>query len=335
MSEQILKWDPFAGAAPELGDAVIAIGIFDGLHVGHRTLLAEAGAKASSLGCGLLVVTFDRDPDEIFRADDASFGKLLSNKSRLEMLRDFTHATVLALPTGEEMFHVEPRGFLDLLCRACSPKAIYVGRDFKFGYRASGDVSDIEAWGAEHGCACVPHLLVEDLGQTVTATRIRALLREGRVSEARELLGGRPHSVTGKVVHGRGEGTGFGFATANLDLSENTVMVPREGVYGGYGIVDGKRYAAAINMGVAKSFAAATAPIEAHLLDFEGDLYEKRVTIEFVQWLRESRVFDSQEELIATVTDNINWVRENMRDTDVTKRVTLSVTSEDGADGAD
>lgn len=334
MSEQIIEWDPFSGEEPALGDAVVAIGIFDGLHVGHRALLSEARAKAAELGCGLVTATFDRDPDEVFRAGDPSFGKLLSNGRRLEMLRDFTGATVLSLPTTQEMFQVEPRAFLDLLGSVCTPKAIYVGRDFRFGHRASGDVSDIDAWGAEHGCVCVPHLLVEDLGHTVTATRIRGLLREGRVSEARELLGGRPHSVTGRVVHGRGEGTEFGFATANLDLSDNTVMVPREGVYGGYGVVDGKRYAAAINMGVAKSFAAATAPIEAHLLDFEGDLYGRQVTIEFVQWLRESRVFDSQDELIATVTDNINWVRANMLDTNVTKRVTHFVTSE-GEHGAD
>lgn len=312
LSEQIIKWNPSNPEVFDLGDAVIAIGIFDGLHIGHRALLSEARAKAEELGAHFVVVTFDRDPDEVFRIDDESFGKLLTNERRLEMLRDCGGGAVLALPTTDEMFHVGPREFLDLLARICTPRAIYVGCDFRFGFHAVGSVEDIEAWGAEHGCACVPHTLVTDLGQTVTATRIRGLLREGRVFEARELLAGRAHSIEGKVVHGRGEGTGFGFATANLDLSDNTVMTPRDGVYGGYAIVDGKRYAAAINMGVAKSFATATAPIEVHLLDFEGDLYEKRVTVEFVQWLREERVFDSEEELIATVTDNINWVRENL-----------------------
>lgn len=320
MAERIIEWNPLEDASPELGEAVVAIGIFDGLHLGHRALLSEARARAGELGCELAVVTFSRDPDEVFRADDPSFGKLLSNEQRLGMLAELTGGTVLALPTGEAMFHVGPESFLDMICSACAPKAIYVGRDFRFGYHASGSVADIEAWGAQHACACVPHCLVEDLGKVVSATRIRALLREGEVSEARELLGGRAHSVTGTVVHGRGEGTGFGFATANVDLCGSTVMTPREGVYGGYGVVDGRRYAAAINMGVAKSFSAATAPIEAHLLGFEGDLYGKPIHIEFVQWLRESRVFDSQEELIATVTDNINWVRENLGS---------------GADGAD
>ena len=113
-------------------------------------------------------------------------------------------------------------------------------------------------------------------------------------------------------MHGRGAGDGFGFATANLDLSDCEVMLPREGVYGAYGIVDGVRYAAAVNVGVARSFAEATAPVEAHLLDFDGDLYGREIRIEFEEWLRGPRVFETKDELIETVMGNIAWVREHL-----------------------
>ena len=136
--------------------------------------------------------------------------------------------------------------------------------------------------------------------------------KAAREGKARRLLAGRAHAITGRVVHGRGEGTGFGIATANLDLSATMVVQPKDGVYGGYAIVDGAPYATAINMGVAKSFEGASSPLEAHLLDFGGDLYGKSITIVFVEWLRESRVFDDQDELIRTIQGDIAWVRENL-----------------------
>ncbi len=311
LPERVMNWNPLDGSPRHFGPAVVSIGMFDGLHLGHRALLGQAADAARELGCPFLVVTFASDPDEYF-GGDAPFDKLLSDDVRLELLADITSAQVLSLPACSEVFSLAPEAFLDTLATVCEPRAIFVGADFRFGARAKGTVADIERWGTAHACSCHPCELLQAAGAPVTATRIRGLLREGRVAEARGLLAGRAHAVTGAVVHGRGAGTGFGFATANLQIPAGQPMLPKEGVYGGYGIVEGKRYAAAINVGVAKSFDAATAVLEAHLLDFEGDLYGKSVTMEFVEWLREPRVFASTEELIATVTDNINWVRENL-----------------------
>lgn len=311
LPEHVVNWNPSQGAPCQFGPAVVSIGIFDGLHVGHRALLGEAADTAREMGCAFVVVTFSSDPDEYF-GDASSFDKLLSDEERLGLLADVTSATVLSLPACREVFSLAPMAFLDLLETVCDPRAIFVGADFRFGAHAAGTTADIARWGSVHGCACHPRELYQAAGAPVTATRIRGLLKEGRASEARELLGGRPHGVEGTVVHGRGAGAGLGFATANLEIGPGQPMLPKEGVYGGYGIVGGRRYAAAINVGVAKSFEAATAVLEAHLLDFEGDLYGKSVKMEFVEWLREPRVFESQQELIATVTDNINWVRENL-----------------------
>ena len=307
-----MHWNPLAEEQPHLGEAVVAIGVFDGMHIGHRALFAMARQYARELGIPLVAVTFDKDPDEIFRTDDEQFGKLLSNDERLEMIAQQSDGGVLSLPATPEVFSIAPLDFLDYLGQALNPRAIFVGADFRFGDRASGTIVDIERWSNAHGCECVPCELIEEHGSPITATRIRMLLMQGDVAEASELLAGNPYSISGRVVHGRGEGDDFGFATANLDISKSEVMLVREGVYGAYAYVDGRRYAAAVNVGVAKSFSEATAPVEAHLIDFEGDLYGKTVRIEFVQWLREPRVFETTDELVTTVMDNINWVREHL-----------------------
>lgn len=304
--------DPFAGTLPKLAGSVLAIGVFDGVHLGHRALFAQARQEAQQLGVPFVAVTFDRDPDEVFRAGDLAFGKLLSNEQRLDMLAQQAPGGVLSIPASREVFTMEPGEYLSFLEAVSQPRAIFTGSNFRFGAHARGTVEDLAAWAQARDCVYVAHELIEEGGLPVSATRIRGELEQGHVAVAKRLLAGRSHAVSGQVVRGRGEGGGFGFATANLDLTANEVMLPREGVYGAYGIVDGVRYPAAVNVGAAKSFAEATAPVEAHLLDFEGDLYGKEVTIEFEEWLREPRVFESKEELIETVMGNIEWVREHL-----------------------
>lgn len=309
--ERVIRWHPLDGPALELGRAVLAIGVFDGLHLGHRALLSDALECARAQNAQLVTVSFKRDPDEVFKAASGGMAKLLSNERRLDLLAEFTGSGVLALPVDSSVFAMEPRAFLDALGSVCEPVAFHVGADFRFGAAARGTVADIDAWCAQHACSCHPHDLVECDGAPVTATRIRGLLAQGEVASARELLAGRAHSVHGTVVHGRGQGAGFGFATANVD-PDAAPMLPAEGVYAAYAIVDGQPYAAAVNVGLPRSFADATAVLEAHLLDFDGDLYGKQMDIDFVEWLRESRVFKDNDELIATVTSNINWVRDHL-----------------------
>lgn len=312
-ARNIVSVDPLGSLLPDLGEAACAIGVFDGLHVGHRSIIARACEEAAAIGATPVVVTFDIDPDEIFRKDDAAFGKLLSNEERLAMLADLVPGVVASVAVTPEVLAMPPESFLEFLGAIMHPRAICTGADFRFGAKAAGSVEDLARWAAQHGCAHVACELVEEDGIVVSSTRIREELRQGRVVQAKRLLAGRPHGIAGTVVHGRGQGDGFGFATANLDLSRCEVMLPREGVYGGFGIVEGTRYPAAVNVGVARSFEDATAQVEAHLLDFDGDLYGKEVRVEFEEWLREPRRFESKDELVSTVMDNIDWVRENMK----------------------
>lgn len=310
-AERILHWDPSSPSSLQLGSVVLSIGVFDGVHLGHRLLLDAAAADAAELGARLVTLTFDSDPDEVFHGS-AGLDKLLSDKDRLELLAGTSSATVLSVPCSPAVMSMQPEAFLDALASVCAPKAFHVGVDFRFGAHAAGSVGTIEAWCAGHGCRCAPSVLLERGGAPVTATRIRALLAQGKVNEAMQLLGGRAHSIFGTVCHGRGTGAGMGFATANVDLAPDCPMLPAEGVYAAVAKVAGTSYAAAVNVGAAKSFKDAAAQVEAHLIGFSGDLYGKQVEVGFLEWLRPQRVFGDEAELIATVTANIDWAREHV-----------------------
>lgn len=311
VSAPCIAWDLTKPASFKLGERVLAIGVFDGLHDGHKSLFAAAREDAEKRGVPLTVVTFEKDPDELFGKGAASF-KLMGNQERLRALASSSHVganEVVAIVTDEANLSLEAEAFLAKLADQIGVASVHVGADFRFGKKALGTIGDIERWCEEIGAACCPQALYEVDGQPVTATRIRSLLAEGNVDEACAL--GACYRVRGKVEHGRGEGTDMGFATANVAPSGET-MLPREGVYGGFAFVGGRCYAAAINMGKAASFEEATSPIEAHLLGYTGDLYGKEISLKFVHWLRPQIKFDNLDELIATVTDNINWVRDNL-----------------------
>lgn len=304
-------WDLTKPPSFKLGKRVLAIGVFDGLHDGHKSLFAAAREDAAKRGVPLTVVTFERDPDELFGKEACSF-KLMGNDDRLRALASSSEvgaSEVVAIATDEANLALDAAEFLNKLASQIDVASVHVGADFRFGKKALGTIGDIECWCDAIGAVCRPQTLFEVGGQPVTATRVRLLLAEGDVDAACAL--GATYRVRGKVEHGRGQGTDMGFATANV-VPDGKTMLPREGVYGGFAFVDGRCYAAAINMGKAASFEEATSPIEAHLLDYEGDLYDKGISLEFVHWLRPQIKFENLDELIATVTDNINWVRDNL-----------------------
>ena len=218
---------------------------------------------------------------------------------------------VCVLPFTREFAASSPAEFLAQTFDGTPPAYLHVGFDFKFGARACGTVDDLDAWGLAGGTKVRAHGLKSDDGAPITATRIRLLLAAGDIEEANRLLG-RPYFMTGIVEPGRGEGADLGFCTANLEVPDQLRPLG-DGVYAAWAEVGGARYKAAVNVGVAATFAdRATATCEAHLLDFSGDLYGKPVKVEFLHWLRPMRAFDDVDELIATVKGNIAWVRENL-----------------------
>ena len=288
--------------------ASVAFGVFDGVHRGHQFLLSQAQQTAHENGGCSIALTFDIDPDEVFHADRLK--KLMTNKARIEALALSGVDAVVVLPFTREFAAQEPFDFLHSLFLGYAPYALHVGYDFHFGAFAKGDVDDLRVWAQQHHTHIYAHDLASHDQKPITATRIRMLLGKGKCSEAIELLG---HSYTfeGVVTAGRGQGTAMGFATANLTLPAQFQTLG-EGVYASWVTVDGVRYKSAMSVGVAPMFADAQATCEAHILDFSGDIYGDTIEIEPVCFLRPMMEFQSVDELVETVTNNIEWVRNNL-----------------------
>ena len=294
-----------------LANASVAFGVFDGLHLGHRYLIDQAVSAAQADGGGKrsVVLTFDIDPDEVFHP--TRLKKLMRNEDRLVALEKTGVDAVVVLPFTHDLFTKTPDAFLATAFPAGAPAHLHVGENFRFCAKASGTVDTLRHWGATEGCRIHAHSLVSSDGAPITATRIRLLLQSCELREANRLLG-HPYALRETVHHGRGEGAGFGFATANLQVKPHD-RVLGEGVYAAWAAIGDARFKAAVSVGDSPTFEAeATADMEAHILDFEGDLVDRDITLEFAEYLRPMIKFESTEELIATVTANIEWIRTNL-----------------------
>lgn len=297
---------------PVLGTpSVIAIGAFDGVHMGHRELLRSARADAEGRGCPLVVVTFDPDPARVL-GPERHGEELLCHEDRLRALTSVGAAASCSVAFDAAMASMTAQDFVDdVLVPLLAPVSIHVGADFCLGAGGEGTVASLMGIGKERAFDVVGHDLVVDTGLPITATRIRGLLGEGRVGEAARLMG-RHHFVRGQVLHGRGEGHAFGFPTANVS-SDIEACMPADGVYAGFVRSGSEAWPAAINVGAPPSFSGPrTSFLEANLLGFEGDLYGAEVEVVFVDWLRPSRRFSSLLELERVVRGNIDWVHENL-----------------------
>jgi riboflavin kinase/FMN adenylyltransferase len=294
-------------------DAVVCIGAFDGVHVGHRALVAAALEDARRRGCACVAVTFDPDPADLLVGERAS-SRLLEVADRVRAIATLGVDAVVVLDFGPGLAGTPYREFVaSTLDSVVRPVSIHVGTNFRFGARGEGDVAALAAIGRAQGFEAHAHELVTAGGQPVSATRIRALLHQGKVGEASRLLD-RLHWVRGVVEHGRGEGTSFGFPTANVRVPRVACM-PADGVYACVVCDGASAWPAAANVGAPPTFSAPEeAFLEANLLGFDGDLYGSEVSVLFVRWLRASRPFSSTAELERVVLGNIDWVRKNLGD---------------------
>ena len=289
--------------------AVIAIGVFDGLHAGHQTLLAHMCDDAHARGVEAWVITFDPDPDRVVSRHPALH--LMDTQSRLGALRSCGADGVAVVPFTREvaaMDHV--RFFQELVFPSFEVQAIHVGSDFRLGSHGASDVEVIRSWCAPQGITVHGHELLRDDGSPISATRIRAALASGSLAMANRELG-RRYMVRGRVRTGRGQGTDMGFPTANIE-ADPTCQMPLDGVYAGFALVGDTVWSAAINVGLPPTYRdrPEAASLEANLLGFSGDIYGDDIALSFDERLRASRTFESQNELVKTVLGNIDDIRQ-------------------------
>lgn len=288
------------------GPLHLAIGVFDGVHVGHQLLVQTVARHAQSTGGTAMAATFDPLPIEVF-APGAPPSALTEIDERCALLLGAGARAVVVFHFTPEFAALTPDEFVSRLAAAGDVRTVCVGDDFQFGRDRSGDVRALIELGRRAGFTVdlAPPVVVD--GRIVSSTRIRNALVAGEVAEATRLLG-RPYSVSGVVEHGDKRGRALGFPTINLSVSSNRLL-PRDGIYAVWARVNGDRIAAAASLGVRPTFGAGERRLEAFLLDWNGDLYGDRVGIEFVKRLRDELRFASAAELSAQIAKDVEETR--------------------------
>ncbi len=288
----------------------VTIGMFDGLHHGHRAVLGHTRAAADAASVGLAVVTFDPHPLELVRPDAAP--RLLCGlEQKLELFDAAGVDTVMVVRFDDARRDETPAAFVDdVLVAGLAATTVVVGADFRFARNREGDVATLAELGAERGFTVDPLPLVTDRAAedmpVISSTVIRRLLADGLVVPAAELLG-RPHEIRGPVVQGDQRGRTIGFPTANVAV-DRRIALPADGVYAcWYERPDGTVHRAAVNIGKRPTFYenAEHSLVEAHLIDFEGDLYGEPARVRFVERLRGEQRFDGIEAIAAQLQRDV------------------------------
>ena len=286
---------------PDPRGAVVAIGVFDGVHKGHQTEINAVRAEAARRGLAATVVTFDPHPARVLAPARAP-QMLQTLDQRLETFDLLGVDQVLVVPFTPDTALQSAESFVAaILVGDLGAKCVITGQDFRFGRDREGDVAFLRARGRERGFDVEGLPLAGD-GERFSSTRIRALVQDGSVAHAAALLG-RPYTLRGSVAHGDARGGAeLGFPTANLEVATE-VIVPAIGIYAGAAVLDdGTRWPAAISIGVRPQFYEdGHLLIEAHLVGFDGDLYETSVDLAFFERLRGEERYDSVEALVAQI----------------------------------
>ena len=281
-------------------DCVLALGFFDGIHLGHAALLDRTRQRAQALGLTPAALSFDTHPDTLVFGTAVPLLNTMAERELL-MRRLCGMERVIFAHFDEAMMHMPWQVFVeDYLVRQLHAKHVVCGHDFHFGDRGQGDPARLQEKCRELGIGCdvIPEIRVD--GSAVSSTRIRRLLQTGRCEEAVRLLG-HGQLVTGCVTRGAGRGAGLGFPTANVPFAPG-VLVPAFGVYRAEAEVDGVRYPACVNIGVHPTVGALPAPLlEANLIGFAGDLYGKELAVWLQAHLRGEMRFESAAALRARV----------------------------------
>lgn len=292
----------------DLPKTAVALGLFDGVHRGHQSVIREAVACAPGLTPAVFTFQFDQKS----LITKKQFGRILSPDLKEKKLEEMG-VEIMLQPAFSSIMSMEPKSFFTgILRNFMHADAVFCGNDFHFGKGASGDVALLRRYCEETGIRfeVVPPLL--DDGQPVSSTRIRAALREGNIPLANRLLG-YPYMTAGIVVHGRHLGHKLGFPTIN-QLFAPEDLIPRFGVYATIAEIDGKKYVGATDIGVKPTVGEGYAPAaETYLLDFDGDLYGKNITLSYYEFLRGERKFATLAELTETVLSNAEQAKELLR----------------------
>lgn len=286
---------------------IYALGFFDGVHLGHRALLTACREMADNIGCKAGAVTFGNHPDTLVQGATPALLTTAMERERL-MKEKFHMDTVVTLPFDEALRTMPWQDFLTMLRERYGAVGFVCGDDFRFGYRGQGNAKLLAQYCAAENlpCAVIPEQMVD--GRRVSSTYIRRQIESGDMETAVRFMG-HPYTIRGKVVHGHQLGRTLGIPTANLLLPKEQVS-PKFGVYACRCIVDGVSYAAVTNVGTRPTVNGVGVTVEPWILDFEGDLYDREITLEFHRFLRPEMKFSDLAALQAEIRKNAEETRQ-------------------------
>lgn len=271
---------------------VTALGNFDGLHVAHMTIIRNGIKYAKENGLKSGVLLFEKNTKTLTQG---GVELITPNEAKLELLEREKPDFVYMENFDKEFMQKSPEEFVKYLVENLKVKAVCVGYDYSFGYKAMGDVNMLKKFGEKYGFKVFVTDAIKIDGRIVSSTYIREVIKNGDMEEAERFLG-RRYCIEGNVIHGLQNGRKMGIPTANVDYDINMAL-PKPGVYAGITYVDGRRLKSVINVGKNLTFDAKKLTVESHILDFDEDIYDKYIRVSFAKRLRGVIKFSSMEEL--------------------------------------
>jgi riboflavin kinase/FMN adenylyltransferase len=285
---------------PAFRNAVITIGTFDGVHIGHQAILEKLAQRAREVGGESVLITFDPHPRLVLSPQNVSVELLSSLAEKLEALSHVGIDNVVVVPFTAAFANMSASSYVrDFLITHFHPHTFIIGYDHRFGYKREGDFHLLEKLKTEYHFLLeeIPVQEIQDLA--ISSTRVREALHQGNISKANDYLG-RPYTLRGQVVHGEQRGRRIGYPTANMECDDIHKLIPANGVYAIRAFVNAKTYIGMMNIGIRPTVSHANKrSVEAHLFDFHDDIYGETVRIEMIQRLRDEQKFDSIDALQA------------------------------------
>ena len=272
----------------------IALGTFDGIHLGHQDVIKTAVSFVGKQALKSMVFTFSNHPMASIMPELVP-PQLIDNAAKEQLLANLGVDILANIPFTRQVAEISADDFLNLL-EELGAKVVVVGDNYSYGAGGAANSHTLKAEGAKRGIHVVIRKLLTLHGVIISSTQIRKAIAQGDMDYARVMLG-RPYSLSGKVIHGDARGRTIGFPTANIDLINSPFALPATGVYAGIVCFDGKRYQASVNVGANPTFGAESVRLEAHMLHFDGDLYDKEITVELHAFIRPEQVFADVEAL--------------------------------------
>lgn len=288
-------------------NTAIALGNFDGIHIGHQQLIKNMITKAKELGLKSSLLLFESHTKATI---DSNKPKMITtNEQKFKIAEELGVDIIYMVKFDDKIMKLSAEEFIkDIIIEKMNGKLVVVGFDYRFGYKASGNSDYLLELGKKYNINVEVLNPVYNNNKIISSTTIRELIIDGNMIKVKEILG-RPYSIIGKVIHGKNRGNKLGFPTANIEANNNYV-IPKEGVYVTNVIVQGNRYLSATNIGYNPTFNEGILKIETHILEFKETIYDEIIEIEFIEFLRGDMKFNNKDDLINQMKNDIDMIKQ-------------------------